>query len=94
MMGTLLGGVTSPYSPSTPPRRTAGWSLNEFIACLQVLQAQGAGELPVLIETRSRTGAVIFGAANARQDTVTRVEGGYRCESACPGHPVRVVRIG
>lgn len=68
--------------------------MNEFIARLQVLQAQGAGELPVLVETRSRTGVVIFGTANARQDTVSRIDGGYRREGTCLGRPIRVVRIG
>lgn len=79
--------------PSSP-RRAAGTTLDEFISRLHVLQAQGAGGLPVLIETRNRSGAVIFGSANARQDTVVRVDGGFRLETAGMGQPIRVVRIG
>lgn len=87
--------MTNPdCSPSSPPRRTAKTTLDEFIARLRVLQAQGAGDLPVLIETRNSRGGVIYGAANARQDTVVRVDGGFRREGSGLGQPVRVVRIG
>lgn len=68
--------------------------LDAFIRRLQVLQAQGAGPLPVLIETRSRTGIVIYARANARLDRVASVDGKLR-RAATAGLPlVDVVRVG
>ena len=75
-----------------PSSRT---TLDEFIARLNVLQAQGAGQFPVLIETRNQRGAVIYARANARKDSVVRVDGGgYRLEGTAIGRAVPVVRIG
>lgn len=91
---THLNMTNSATSSLTALGPTAKTSLDEFIARLQVLQAQGAGDLPVLIETRNRRGAVIFASANARQDTVVRVDGGFRRDGTSVGQQTRVVRIG
>ena len=48
----------------------------------------------VLVETRNRGGAVIYGSANARSDTVDRIDRGFRPHGTCPGAEWRVVRIG
>ena len=82
------------YCANTSIPQSGHATLDQFISRLLVLQAQGAGHLQVLIETRNRSGAVIYAKANARRDTVVRVEGGYRNCHAGGQHTVAVVRIG
>jgi hypothetical protein len=86
--------LVSPSNTPPRPRLPATTTLDELVARLRVLQALGAGGLPVLIETRNRMGEVIYGSANARQDTVIRVDGGFRQNSSCTGVPIEVIRIG
>ena len=86
--------MTNIIAANTKSQSAKHPSLDEFIAHLQVLQAQGAGTFPVLVETRNRSGCVIYALANARKDTVERIPEGFRNLGTSKGEPVRVVRIG
>jgi len=76
-----------------PAPSTSRTTLDAFISRLLELQAKGAGNFPVVIETRSRMGEVIYGVANARRDHLYWVGSGYRGVSTA-GEPKEVVRIG
>lgn len=69
-------------------------TLDEFIGRLLELRARGAGALPVVIESRSRSGDVIYGEANARRDRLVRVGTGWRNLDAAIGELADVVRVG
>lgn len=73
---------------------SARTTLDEFIGRLLELRARGAGALPVVIESRSRSGAVIYGEANARRDRLVRVGTGWRSLDAAIGELTEVVRVG
>lgn len=87
-----LDGVLG--SSAIAARAGARTTLDEFIGRLLELRARGAGALPVVIESRSRTGDVIYGEANARRDRLVRVGAGFRNLDAAIGELAEVVRVG
>ncbi|MCO5125257.1 MAG: hypothetical protein M9915_16130 [Rhizobacter sp.] len=80
--------------PASGAHAGAHTTLDEFIARLLELRARGAGALPVVIESRSRSGAIIYGEANARRDRLVRIGSGWRNMDAAFGEPADVVRVG
>lgn len=81
-------------SSATGAHTGAHTTLDEFIGRLLELRARGAGALPVVIESRSRSGAIIYGEANARRDRLVRVGTGWRNVDAAFGELAGVVRAG
>lgn len=81
-------------SPASGAHAGAHTTLDEFIGRLLELRARGAGALPVVIESRSRSGAIIYGEANARRDHLVRFGTGWRNVDAAFGELVDVVRVG
>jgi len=79
---------------SLQPPRAVRTTLDEFIARLLELRARGGGGLPVVIETRSRAGELIYGEANARRDRLVWNGQGFRSGSSMPGELHDVVRVG
>ena len=76
------------------PLHSARTTLDDFIARLLELRARGAGCLPVVIETRSRAGELIYGEANARKDRLVWNGQGFRSGISVPGELQEVVRVG
>lgn len=69
-------------------------TLNDLISRLLVLQAQGGGTLPVLIETRSRFGEIIYAQAHAKRDVLEHMDGRYRQCGSDFGAQLEVIRVG
>lgn len=69
-------------------------TLNDFIQRLQVLQALGAGNLPVVVESRARNGTLLYAKANARRDSLALENGQLRQLCHPDALSVDVVRVG
>ena len=81
--------------PPVPPRTGAALTtLAELLVALKVIEARGAGQLPVLIQTRNQFGDVIYGEAHARVLTLYFDDGRFRDRKTETSKNVEVVCVG